>query len=91
MNEIEKNIDFTWDESPVDITAEANMIWGIANKLRGSFMPDHYGDVIIPMTILRRFECTLEPTKAKVIAKYEKDHDSPAMLLEKEAGYQFYT
>ena len=90
MNEIEKNIDFTWDESPVDITAEANMIWGIANKLRGSFMPDHYGDVIIPMTILRRFECTLEPTKAKVIAKYEKDHDSPAMLLEKEAGYQFY-
>lgn len=85
-----KKFDVTWDESPVDITAEANMIWGIANKLRGSFMPDHYGDVIIPMTILRRFECTLEQTKAKVIEKYEKDHETPAMVLEKEAGYQFY-
>ena len=43
-----------WDDNPVDITAEANFIWSIANKLRGSYMPDKYGDVIIPMTIIRR-------------------------------------
>lgn len=44
-----------WDEAPVDVTAEANFIWSIANKLRGSYMPDKYGDVIIPMVIIRRF------------------------------------
>ena len=43
-------IDVLWDDNPVDITAEANFIWSIANKLRGSYMPDKYGDVIIPMT-----------------------------------------
>ena len=36
--------DATWDETPVDVTAEANFIWSIANKLRGSYMPDKYGD-----------------------------------------------
>ena len=36
-----------WDDTPVDVTAEANFIWSIANKLRGSYMPDKYGDVII--------------------------------------------
>lgn len=49
--------DIIWDDNPIDITAEANFIWGIANKLRGTYMPDKYGDVIIPMTILRRLEC----------------------------------
>ena len=52
-------IDVMWDDNPVDVTAEANFIWSIANKLRGSYMPDKYGDVIIPMTIIRRFECAL--------------------------------
>lgn len=60
------NIEFTWDEDPVDISAEANFIWSIANKLRGVYMPDKYGDVIIPMTIIRRFECALEKTKEKI-------------------------
>ena len=35
---------FLWEETPVDVTAEANFIWSIANKLRGSYMPDKYGD-----------------------------------------------
>ena len=54
-----KKIDVLWDDNPVDISAEANFIWSIANKLRGTYMPDKYGDVIIPMTIIRRFECAL--------------------------------
>ncbi len=45
-------IDVMWDDNPIDVTAEANFIWSIANKLRGSYMPDKYGDVIIPMTII---------------------------------------
>ena len=35
-------------------------------------MPDKYGDVIIPMTIIRRFECVLEETKDDVLATYER-------------------
>ncbi len=87
---ITKNFDPTWDESPVDITAEANMIWSIANKIRNSFMPDHYGDVIIPMTILRRFECTLEKTKDKVVEKYKEDPEYPVKALCRLSGFQFY-
>ena len=47
-----KILDTMWDDNPIDITQEANFIWSIANKLRGSYMPDKYGDVVIPMTML---------------------------------------
>ena len=53
-------------------------------------MPDHYGDVIIPMTILRRFECALEKTKDAVVAQYQKDPQYPAKGMYKISGYQFY-
>lgn len=87
---IDKNIDILWDDNPVDVTAEANFIWSIANKLRGSYMPDKYGDVVIPFTILRRFECTLEPTKKQVVEEFEKDTSIPEKSLKKTSGYQFY-
>ena len=60
-----------WDETPIDVTPEANFIWSIANKLRGSYMPDKYGDVIIPMTIIRRLECALASTKDKVVSEFK--------------------
>ena len=85
-----KSPDLFWDDNPVDITSEANFIWGIANKLRGSYMPDHYGDVIIPMTILRRFECALEKTKDAGVTQYQKDPQYPAKGMYKISGYQFY-
>lgn len=84
------SIDVLWDDNPVDVTQEANFIWGIANKLRGSYMPDKYGDVIIPMTIIRRFECALEDTKEEVCKQYEKDVKSPYKQLNKLSGFQFY-
>ena len=87
---MKKNLDTMWDDNPVDITAEANFIWSIANKLRGSYMPDKYGDVVIPMTIMRRFECVLEPTKKKVVAQYEKNKNYPAKAMQRISGYQFY-
>lgn len=46
-----------WEDMPIDISKESDFIWSIANKLRGVYMPDKYGDVIIPMTIIRRFGC----------------------------------
>lgn len=79
-----------WDETPVDVTAEANFIWSIANKLRGSYMPDKYGDVIIPMVIIRRFECTLEETKNKVVEQFKLNPNYPGKALCKLSGYQFY-
>lgn len=80
----------TWDEQPIDITSEANFIWSIANKLRGTYLPDKYGDVIIPMTIIRRFESVLEPTKDKVLAQFESMPTYPARAMYKISGYQFY-
>ena len=82
--------DVLWDDNPVDVTAEANFIWSIANKLRGTYMPDKYGDVIIPMTIIRRFECALENTKQQVVEQFEKNPDYPSKAFEKISGFQFY-
>lgn len=84
------NIDILWDDNPVDITAEANFIWSIANKLRGSYMPDKYGDVVIPMVIIRRFECTLEKTKKAVVEQFKKMPTYPAKAMYKLSGFQFY-
>ncbi len=81
---------FLWEETPVDVTAEANFIWSIANKLRGSYMPDKYGDVIIPMVIIRRFECALEPTKEKVVEQFKANPLYPYKAMCRISGYQFY-
>lgn len=86
----EQKIDILWDDNPVDISEEANFIWSIANKLRGTYMPDKYGDVIIPMTIIRRFECALAKTKADVVAKYKENPNYPAKGMYKISGYRFY-
>ena len=83
-------IDVLYDDNPIDISSDANFIWSIANKLRGVYMPDKYGDVIIPMVILRRFECALEPTKKEVLSKYEGNKSYPSQAFYKITGYQFY-
>lgn len=86
----QQNIDVLWDDNPVDITAEANFIWSIANKLRGVYMPDKYGDVIIPMTIIRRLECALEPTKQEVVERFQQNPNYPDKGMYRLTGYQFY-
>ena len=45
-----------------------NFVWGIADALRGPYKPHQYGDVILPMTILRRLDAILEPTRDEVAA-----------------------
>ena len=69
----ENKIDVMWDDRPVDVTTEVNFIWSIANKLRGTYQSDKYKDVIIPMTIIRRFECALEKTKEAVVKKFNEN------------------
>ena len=83
-------IDPMWDDKPIDVSAEVNFIWSIANKLRGPYQSDKYKDVIIPMTILRRFECALAPTKKAVVEQYKKNPNFPAKAMQKISGYQFY-
>ena len=58
-----QTIDAMWDDSPVDVSTEVNFIWSIANKLRGTYQSDKYKDVIIPMVIIRRFECALQQSR----------------------------
>lgn len=64
-----------------------NFIWKIAELLRGPYKPEKYGDVILPMAVLRRFDCLLEATKDAVIEK-AKTTDIE-MILNKTAGYGF--
>ena len=88
--ETNNKFDALWDDSPIDITEEANFIWSIANKLRGVYMPDKYGDVIIPMTIIRRLECALQDSKSKVVSLFKEDPNIPEKILTKASGFQFY-
>jgi type I restriction enzyme M protein len=88
--EQKRPIDAMWDDSPVDVTTEVNFIWSIANKLRGTYQSEKYKDVIIPMVIIRRFECALAPTKQKVLAQYEANPKYPAKAMYKISDYPFY-
>lgn len=72
------------------IVDDANFIWSIADNIRNAYMPDKYGDVIIPMTIIRRFECSLAPTKQKVIDLVDKYGDVSDQELYSLTGYPFY-
>lgn len=50
----------------------ADRIWEVANRLRGPYRPPQYRLVMLPMIVLRRFDCVLEPTKDAVVKEYER-------------------
>ena len=50
----------------------ANLIWQIADLLRGPYRPPQYERVMLPMTVLRRFDCVLAPTKAKILEEFDR-------------------
>ena len=73
----------------------ANVIWQIADLLRGPYRPPQYERVMLPMTVLRRFDCVLAPTKAKVLAEYRRrkdrfDGDALDSMLNKVADQRFH-
>ena len=72
----------------------ANFIWRICNLLRGPYKRNEYRKVILPLTVLRRFDCLLAPTKARVLARHPKIKAKPETvvrsLLEKITGRPFY-
>lgn len=79
-----------FDDTSIDVSKEVGLVWSIANSLRGAYTSDKYKDVIIPMVIIRRFECALEETKDAVVAKYKQNPNLPAALLCQVSKYPFY-
>ena len=73
----------------------ANFIWGVADDvLRDLYVRGKYRDVILPMTVLRRLDAVLEPTKAAVL-KMKVDMDKAGITnqelpLRTAAGQAFY-
>jgi type I restriction enzyme M protein len=78
------------DDTSVDASKEIDLVFSIANSLRGPYRSDKYKDVIIPMVIIRRFECALAETKDAVVAVFEKNRDTPPQILERTAKCRFY-
>jgi type I restriction-modification system DNA methylase subunit len=49
----------------------ASFIWSVADLLRGDYKQSEYGKVILPLTVIRRLDCVLEPTKPAVLDKHK--------------------
>jgi type I restriction enzyme M protein len=79
---------------PPNFSSTANEIWAVADLLRGDFKQSQYGRIILPFALLRRLECVLAPTKARVLAKVPAVAAMPVeaqeKLLLREAGQHFY-
>lgn len=76
-----------------NINEKAALIWAIADKLTGVYKPHEYGEVILPLTVIRRFDCILSDTKEAVLKKYEEVKSLPMkdVFLKKAAGgFDFY-
>ena len=59
-------------QTNVNIQEKANLIWETATHLVGLFKPHEYGKVILPMTVLKRFDDALKPTKTSVVDMAKK-------------------
>ena len=89
INELQK-------QTNTNIQEKANLIWEIATHLVGFYKPHEYGKVILPMTVLKRFDDALAATKEKVLAadqtlkeqKYEGAIRDGALC--RTSGYSFY-
>lgn len=79
-----------FDDTSIDVSKEVGLVWSIANSLRGAYTSDKYKDVIIPMVIIRRFECALEATKEAVVEKHKQNPNLPAAILCQVSKYPFY-
>lgn len=72
-----------------NVTEKANLLWSIAEKLTGSYKPHEYGLVILPLTVIRRFDCILEPTHKEVLEKAKQIEKMPDAI--KQVQFQQIT
>lgn len=88
MNEIDRHL-----QTNINIQEKSNLIWNNAEILRGLYKPHEYGEVILPMTVIKRFHDTLLPTLDQVQETYEEYKTFEVLepfLLDATGGYSFY-
>lgn len=80
--------------TPAGFDDKVAFVWKVADKLRGNLRPHEYGQVMLPMLVLRRLDAVLAPTKAAVLAKAAEVEASgisnPDKILRRAAGQPFY-
>lgn len=78
----------------IDFKEKANLIWKVADLLRGDYKQSDYGKIILPMTVLRRLDCIAAPTKQKVLDYLPKieslSENAKDITLNKIAGQNFH-
>lgn len=89
MNEFNRNL-----QTSINVQRQANLIWSVADILRGLYKPHEYGKVILPMTVIKRLHDTLKSTREDVLdvaKKTEKMNDIMRnKMLTNASGYSFY-
>jgi type I restriction enzyme M protein len=77
---------------PTGFADKVTFVWSVADLLRGDFKAHEYGQVILPLVVLRRLECALEPTKPAVLAKAQELQDNAGLdaILRGVSGHRFY-
>ena len=88
MNEIDRHL-----QTNINIQEKSNLIWNNAEILRGLYKPHEYGEVILPMTVIKRFHDTLLPTLDQIQETYEEYKTFEVVepfLLDATGGYSFY-
>ena len=75
----------------MNIKEQANFIWSIAELLRGDFKQSEYGKVILPFTVLRRFDCVLAPSKEKILEMNKSlNVSNKTPIFKKYTGHDYY-
>lgn len=75
----------------MNINEQANFIWSIADLLRGDFKQSEYGKVILPFTVLRRFDCVLAPSKARILeANKTLTVSNKRPIFKRMTGHDYY-
>ncbi len=69
--------------TPGNFQQLANFIWSVADLLRGPYRPPQYERVMLPLTVLRRFDAVLALTKASVLKRYETLKDKDPQLVDR--------
>lgn len=87
MKIIDRNI-----QTNFNVQEKSALIWNIADILRGVYKPHEYGEVILPMTVIKRFHDTLLPTRDLVMEASEKYSNFAVKegFLQRASGYIFY-
>lgn len=87
MNEIKRQL-----LTNANIQEKSQLIWNIADTIRGLYKPHEYGEVILPFTVIKRFHDTLLPTRQAVLDELEKRKNISMKdsFLRRASGYVFY-